>query len=221
MSDANINPAAISTIRLSRPFYATWWSALSRPTLDNYEAMLQDPNASAGTGFWWLFLAAFCGSLITIAGAAASSGLYSVFGVSSIEITTSFENATGEACASLICVVPFMAFGLLLQDATVRMYGGKGQYGKLVFLSAAYGAPLSIFFTSISAIPVIGLVISQAISIPYFLFSLYLTALTIRAVYRVGWGKSILTIATPFLLVFVGVVCTLTLFGPAIGQMFN
>src|SRR5262249_19557149 len=104
MSDANTNLTSVATFRPSRPFYAIWWSAISRPTLANYEAMLHEPNAGAGTGFWWLFLAAFCGSIITIISAAVSGGLYTLLGVSANDISMMFENTIGQVCANLICV---------------------------------------------------------------------------------------------------------------------
>ena len=182
-----------------------WTQAITDPSDQTYEAIITDPQATAGRAFGWA------------AAAAAVAAIVSAFGATLV-------GSDGGGFAALLCAVPFAAvlavIGLLIGGGIVNLIakaiGGTGTFDELINGMAAVSSPVTIISSVLTLIPSIGTFISGLL----FLYSIYLSLKVTKVVHQFGWGKAI---AANFAIVFLfacAVVCVLTLIGGEISDVF-
>ena len=137
--------------------------------------------------------------------------------------------AAGISAVTLICCLPVagvlavvgLMIGAAITQLVARLLGGLGTYSQLVYAYGAYSAPLSIVSGVVGAIPIVNL----CLGVPLLIYGIVLNVISVNAVNKFGWGKSIvaaLIIPIVFLLVVpCAVIVVLTLLGPAIGDVFS
>jgi hypothetical protein len=199
-----------------------WTSALIRPSLETYERILNDPNASPNRAYGWVFLSALIAYLISFLVGLAFSAL----GITSV---ADLGTLAGVSTITLICCLPIavilavigLMIGAAITQLAARILGGTGTYSALVYAYGAYVAPLSLVSGVVGSIPFVNL----CLGIPLLVYGIVLNVISVNAVNKFGWGKSIvaaLIIPITFLLIVpCAVIAVLALLGPAIGDVFS
>lgn len=203
-----------------------WIRALT-PSVETFEGLVRDPNASTNRAYAWVFVSALIGSAISALAQLALTGM-SIPG-------SSADSATSALFSSpwllLICGAPVAAvlavLGLMISAGITQLIAraleGTGTYSSLVYAMAAYSAPLAIISGVISSIPYINCLV-----FPLGVYSLVLNVVAVKAVHQFGWGRAIASSVLIFagilvltVLVAVVVIVVLALLGPAIGNVFS
>jgi hypothetical protein len=116
-----------------RSWLAIWMMALSRPTVQNFSMLLQDPNIGTARALKWVGASALVGSLIAWA---ISPGFIRVDAVNGL-VTWSI----GLDFVVLSTVVAFIA-DFLIMHIMAKAFGGHGSLRQIAFVCAAYTAPM-------------------------------------------------------------------------------
>lgn len=196
----------------------TWIKAVTQPSEEAYQEIINDPGASTKKANLWVFLAALAGAVI-------SSLLGSMFGSSLLggQAGVGFAGLFG----ALICAGPIAGalavLGLAISSGIIQLIanalGGEGTRQQLVYGMAAFLAPISLVSTVISGIPLL-----RILSFLLSIYGMVLTVIAVKAVNKLDWGKSVVA-SLGLLLVIVliagFVIMVLALLGPAIGNVYN
>ena len=208
--------------------FQTWFMALA-PSEANYVRIANDPNASLGRAYLWLFVALVVGGILsTLIGAVVNL----VLGPSSNPALQSLGagSVTGGALINELCIgVPIQAvlgllgltLGAVLSHGLALALGGHGRFTQLMYAISAYAVPLILVDSLVGSIPIIGLLLV----IVFLLYALLLNVVATKAVYQFGWGQAAMSgIGVPILLLVLIACVTilaLALLGPAIGKVFS
>ena len=126
-----------------------WVDALTKPSVDTFERLTDDPHATIRRAFIWMFITGALGAIVSALvnlGLTAGSGAEGILGFSSL---------------ILICLVPvgglLAVLGLIISagitQAIATVLGGEGSFSKLAYAYASYAAPLSLVSGALSSIP--------------------------------------------------------------------
>jgi hypothetical protein len=183
---------------LGRPliWYDVWWKALTKPKADTYAMLLQDPLASPGRAYWWIFLAAIITYLVSL----ANPDL--------IDLLNSFEKS-GENVGTWMAVgmVIFIPVGAGLNillvmlsaafyNVLAKVFGGTGNFARTVYLMGAYNAPFSIVIGILSIIPIV-----NCLTLPLAFYAFRLHVAAIEAAHRLNGGRATLVVLLPTLVI--------------------
>ena len=195
-----------------------WIKALTQPSEESYVEIINDPQASSKKANTWVFLAAFVAFVISILfGAVFSTDLYGGIG----------GLGFGWIFGTMICAGPvsgvFAVLGLIISSgiiqAIAKALGGEGEREQLVFVMAAYVAPISLISTFIGSIPYVS-ILGWVVSI----YAFVLNVIAVKATNKFSWGKAIASSLGILLLIgviAVAVIVILALIGPAIGNIYK
>lgn len=168
-----------------------WSQAFRKPSPATFENLLKDPAATPGRAYKWVFLVT-----MTIAAwqlmisLVLSQPLTSVAGSNNTSVTTSIvENVVSIPVSGVGAVLGLMFEAWLLQWIANRL-GGSGYYDDLVYILAAFEAPLVLISGILAAIPCIGLIAELLI----YLYALLLTTIAVRTVNHFSGGKAFLCV---------------------------
>lgn len=211
------------------PFIDSFTSALFKPSEATYQRIANDPNASFWRASLWIFLGALIGSIL-------AAPLSLLFDTTQLD---QFRQAFGEtgnaltgAAGLLLCCVPFLALlsviGAIIASGVyqlvARLLGGAGDFNGLYNAYAAFAAPLIVLSYPLGAIPLVGVCLSGLLG----LYHLVLTVIAIQAVNRFGYGKAILTVLIPILVItgccclfYVLVIAGVMSVGPQLQQLLT
>lgn len=198
----------------------TWIKALTKPSVETYEQIANDPGASAGKAYIWIAVA----SLISFIVSTSAGGLnfYSAFGgegAGAVFGSTLLILVCGGIIVPILSVLLFM-IGTGITQAIASALGGTGSFSKLAYTYASYGVPLSLVSTGLSIIPIIGLLV-----IPLGFYGIALQVIAVKAVNQFGWGKAVassfIILALVLAVVSICVIVFLVMLGPAIGNVFS
>lgn len=197
----------------TKPSYSwnqVWITALTQPSVESYEALIEDPKASANRAVIWLLISLSLSFLfvVVLGGFARSATISgSVIGTSLL-------------CAPLLAGFYIINLGIRvgITHAIARSLGGEGQFGQLFYAFAAFEAPLSILAGIFSYFQINCLVLLLG------LYGIVLSVTATMAVHRLSAGKAIVAsfglfavlIGVSILLIFI-----LALLGPQIGSVFS
>jgi hypothetical protein len=189
-----------------------WIVALTQPNEQSYSALADDPSASVGKAFAWVFVSGL-----------VSFGVASLLRLAFISTTLSTMEQARDASlglgvitiAALVCLAPLSAAmtGIfLMASAGIQQFvagalGGEGSFSRLYYVVAAYTAPISLIGTVLSVIPFLGACLSAILGF----YALALNALAIKAVNRFGWGSAVLSMLVP--VVFLVLIFIIVFFG--------
>lgn len=158
-----------------------WLSAISQPEAATFERILADPQATPKRAYRWLIfsslIAASLGFLLELVVGLATQGI--------VNPTTLISLFVGVTVGPFIGVFA-AAFNAALTQWVARGLGGQGTYSELIYVQAAYGAPLGIVIATLAAIPYINLLI-----LPLLLYAFILDLIALRSVNRFGWETAI------------------------------
>lgn len=204
----------------NKVFYEVWVDALTKPNIENYRQIVNDPSASMATALLWLTGVGFIGSLI-------SGTLQSIFGVNAVfsdvlgsgyATSTSIFGVIAGAFASLF-LTPL--FSLLITGGmhlVARALGGSGSFEKMFSGFASFWVPISLINSVLGGIPLI-----NCLTIFVSIYALVLSVISNQAVHGYDAGKAMSSsIGVPLLfgvLIF-GCIVVLVILGVAAGTPF-
>ena len=211
----------------NRWMFQTWIDALTKPNQAFYSELGKSPNATTKTAWLWVFIGTLLGGVIggvlsLIFGTQGLGQLANMLGGSELGGEFVMPAVTG-GVAGLLCGAPAGALlgtlgfgiGVYIQNWLAKLLGGEGPVDAFAYVSAAYTAPLAAISSVLGAIPLIG-VIGSLVS----LYGLYLNVLTLHSVKQLSWGKAVLVLLIPLVVVGLLVGCLLLLLGPAIAAVY-
>lgn len=216
------------------PFYQTWLKALTRPNEQNFAEMALSAGASPNKAYLWVFLTNLVNMLVAFALQGVNmrqmqqflppeAGQYFSQPAGGVGLVGALCGAPISAALSVL----FFALGVAIVQWIAKMFGGRGDYGKLAYVMGAIAAPvalLSAILTLLSAIPFIGILFGL-VSAVVGLYTLFLNITAVKGVNQFGWGQAIGSVLLPgaviFLLVCCCVVAALMLMGPMVGDIFS
>lgn len=176
-----------------------------------YEVLLQEePNPTLGKGVKWVAVAGmiagaiggFLGLIFGVAQGVPAGGLFVGWIVSVILVP--IEAVIGFVIGSAILL------------AIAKALGGQGNLGSQSYVLAAAQAPMTIISVALGTIPVAGDTFSGLAGI----YAGWLGLIAMRAAHRYGWGKAVLTVLMPVIVV-IPIICLLLLLGPVVGNVFS
>lgn len=184
------------------PWDEVWLRALTKPSAATFQELLRDPQAASGRPYKWIFFATLVGqgiALLLLTAFHQSPRLVALQKFSLISPTMKPETF---ACTLLIS--PFAAiiglwFFSHITQWFARMFDGKGTAAELIYVRAAYLAPMSIITTPLNVIPFIAYV-----NILFSFYLMVLELLAIKTVNRFGWGAAIASAFLPAIILIGG-----------------
>lgn len=162
--------------RKPKASYRVWLSALSHPRREGFAALLRDPNAGINRALGEIAAALIIGMLIIL-----------------LEVRA--LKATAVLCYTPAVVLAglagFAAYTGITQGI-VRLARGKGLYRDLIYLYAAYHAPLLIISAALLPVPVL-----RWAALGLALLALILNVFAIRQAHtvgadRIGWFPALI-----------------------------
>lgn len=226
MNEPTNTPVFDSTPPAPEPFYKVWIKAVTKPNEQAYSEIATAPDASPNKAYLWL----------------AISYIFSFFVVllvTLVSTSTRYGGSVGDALGStlitVVCAAPigaivgllFYALEVAIVQWVARLFKGTGTYSQLIYVFAAFTAPLTIvsgLISLFSLIPFIGLCFS-IISIALGIYSLFLMVTATKAVNKFGWGEAAGSVLLPGIVIALLCACLtagiLMLLGPVIGDVFS
>lgn len=202
-----------------------WLHALTRPSVETFERLINDPKASSNRGYGWVFICSTIGYVIVFlipwvfGNPIESSPISGLNGPPLHTVSTIWLVCCAPIVGALAVLVIAVQAGLT--QLITRMLGGTGSYSRLAYAFATYTAPLTIVTTVTYAIPYLNLCLAPLLAI----YTLVLMVIAINAVNQFGWGKSIASAIIIPVVIIILVACItivfLTLLAPAIGDVFS
>jgi hypothetical protein len=229
LSNAPVEPGK------AEPIYQIWLRALTRPEERTFVEIAGSPNANPNTAYLWLFLTGLVSSIITFALQGVSMRQYREFLPPEAAQVFGPEQVGGMGLLGAICGAPIAAavgvlfFAILvgLIQLIAKMFGGTGDYSRMVYTAATIAAPLNLVsavLTLLTAIPFIGILFGL-VSMVVGIYGLFLYISAVKGVNQFGWGPAAGSVLLPGL-VFVCLCACLVggafaLIGPAVGDVFS
>lgn len=204
------------------PFYEIWLKALTRPTERTYQSIVSAPGATISRAALWLFLAGLLGASVA---AIIQIGQLSRL-MSEIAESSGWAPISSAGALALWCLIPFQSgfqvawtmFYALILHFVAGAFGGSGRYGELYFALASFWAPVTLLSGVLAAIPFVG----ACLTIPISLYAIYLNALVIKSVHRVGWGAAVVTLLLPVIVtLLLVVIIVFAFFVPLLGEFMQ
>ncbi len=192
----------------------TWIRVVSGPREETFAREQANPNATLQTALIWTVLAAvvtsvlgFMQSMLFASSAQGVMGMISQMDLPPESAAMIDQMMAGGLFAGMSGVGAFLGIiispiiflvvvGIVHLIATVL--GGKGDFGRYAYLSAAIGAPVSIVNAFLGFIPVVGGCVVALLSI----YSLILNYFAIKVAYSLTSGRAIVVILIPLIIVF-------------------
>ena len=199
--------------------FQTWIRVLTGPSEATFEREKESPNATLTTALIWTIIAAvvaailgFVQSLIFASSAQGLMGMISQMDlppesaamIDQMMAGGLFAGMSGAGSLFGIFITPIVfliVVGIVHLIATVL--GGKGDFGRYAYLSAAIGAPVSIVNAFLGIIPVVGGCVVALLSI----YSLILNYFAIKVAYSLTSGRAIVVILIPLIIVLGVALC--------------
>jgi hypothetical protein len=179
-----------------------WTMVLTKPGVDTFKKILNDPQATAERAYKWIFWTGTVGMLI--------STIIAIFQLSSVrgarvDIGAALPSlGCGMLIVGIVCVV-FFAIGNAITQFIARMLGGEGEYGDFQYVAGAYSAPLIMVNIAVSAFtsPSSSLGFLAIINLALTLYQFALQVMAVKAVNNFGWGKALVTVLIPVVIIVV------------------
>lgn len=211
----------------SFPWYEAWIKAVTEPDPDSYRELLDDPKATSGRAFTWVFVVGLIVGIIQIIAGTVVLSSQGVLGEAS--------DMGGMIMLILLCAVPltgaFAALGLAIgagiTSIVAQMLGGEGTYREILYGRACYWGPATLFGSVVgllSNVPCIG-ILASIVALVVSLYTFALDVILVKAANRFGWGKAVVTVLLPSIVACAGIAGCLfvliALSGPEFNQIFS
>ncbi len=209
---ADSSPPEAAPAATSHSWTQAWLIGLTQPNLRSYTALADDPSASAGKAFAWVFVSGL-----------VASGIASLLQLALISSMLSGLKQSSDtslslglvALVTLVCVIPLSAalasVGLMIyagiEQLVAGALGGEGSFARLYYVMAAYTAPISLGAALLAIIPFLGACVGALLGF----YALGLNVLALKSVNRFGWGSAVLSMIIP--LIFIVLIFVIVFFG--------
>ncbi len=187
-----------------------WIKVLTKPSVATFAGILREGHTASGRAYTWIIMGTLIGMIarwFVLIMIALSSRL------TPFQETGLFPEMKPDMLVELLYVfmVPFLAvFGLWfhthITQWVARMFGGTGTYVELVYLRAAYLAPISIIANPLNIVPIIGGFLSLLI----ILYLALLDVIAVKTVNRFSWVAAIAAVILPSLALGLLFVCVIS-----------
>ena len=197
----------------------TWIMALTQPSEASYAEIANDPSATQDKAYIWIFISSLIGSIVSLV-------LYNLF--ESPLMAPGEEGLFGGSMfVYLLCCAPIgsllSVLGTIISVGITQwiasLLGGTGSYSELIYVVAAYSAPLALIVSPFTAIPCLG-----CLTIPLALYAALLNIIAVKTVNKFSWGQAVaasLIIPVLFIGVAIIIIFVLSLLGPTVGNIFS
>lgn len=175
-----------------------WALAITSPTPQTYEEILENPRAQ-NNPMLWVGVSSALAMVFTFGIRWLFGGLTvpdnlpaSMIGMDPAELNgfLATTSITGLVCmipvAIIAAIVVFMV-GVFFLHLWCKVVGGQGTFGNLLFAMAAFNVPLTAINGILSPVPYLGF-----LAIPLWFYTQYLTLCAVKATHRFGWGKTLI-----------------------------
>ncbi len=187
---------------MKKNFFQVWREALLRPSAATFDTLLDDPQVSITRALLWIAAATGLSTALQVSLGAlfqavlgTDSSFYTLFNFLFDDVSEGQTLGLGLLCAvpvgMLLAVMVVLVGGAILHGIS-RLFGGDGTLEDLIYLMAAYTAPISLVNGVLSPLPYIGL-----LSFFTTLYSFGLQVLAVKTVHHLGWPQAIFTVAVP------------------------
>jgi hypothetical protein len=175
-----------SNLPPARPARNVWLAALVRPSVAAYAALGQQPSASAWRAYVWVFVGALLSGAITLLAPAARQSVQAGY-------VDAFLPAS-LALSAIIAVCYLAAFAWCAQQLA-RLLKGSGSYGQLIFVCAAFSAPLLSAASILDLIPP-----ARVLLVALYVYWLALYVVAVRAVHGISRLRAIVVVLAALVL---------------------
>lgn len=209
----------------------TWIRVVSGPNEANFAQEQNSSNANLQTALIWVVLAAVVTSILgfiqSMLFASSAQGMLGMLGGMDLPPESQamidamvqgglFAGMSGAGALTGIIITPIfflIAVGIVHLIAT--LFGGRGDFGRYAYLSAAITAPISIVNGVLAFIPVLGGCVALLISI----YSIVLNYFAVKVAYSLSSGRAIAVILVPLIIVLGLVFCVGFFFAAALAGL--
>lgn len=186
-----------------------WTAVLTKPRLDTFIEVLNDPQATLRRALLWVYLGGLALSAVTlyqmVNNPLLQESINSSPEFSGVDVQAALNGTLimGVPIASALALLFFMALIYAMHWIALQLSKDKSKtqsYSKLAYLIGAIYAPLSIISIVFLLIPLLGY-----FSIFLTVYQLYLMVLAVRAVYGLDVRNGMVSVLAPmfaFLLLF-------------------
>jgi transcriptional regulator with XRE-family HTH domain len=199
----NVAAPAYERPALPKPWHEVWWIALTRPSVTAYEELAEDPRATSRRAYGWV-----------VASGLLSGFVMSSVGAKHIELIVKLNQISGPSVWEFIKLQLFLylagpvlaavsslfwlALGVWLVQWIARALGGTGTYSRLIYLFAAFHAPLG----PVQALTSVQSCLYMA-GWALWLYGVVLSVISVKAINKLGWGRAWVSVL-PLLAVTLG-----------------
>jgi hypothetical protein len=188
----------------SLPWDEVWFRALIKPSIATYEGLLRDPHATSGRAYTWLILGTLVGLVARLLIALIINQSPQLSALQKLGPSAQLKPEV-LACSLLLSPL-VVAFSLWFSSHIVQMFArmldGTGTHSQLVYLRAAYLAPVGLITNPLSAIPIVGY-----LGLLVSLYVVILEVIAVKTVNRFGWGSAIASVILPGVVLVILIVC--------------
>lgn len=158
----------------ARTWVRIWFAAVTKPTVATYQELARHPQVGSMDAWMWLL------------GSSLLSGFFMSLGPVQARTSATMDSRLALAVAifALMAVLFWASFAACIQGIARLMKGG-GNYQSLIFVFAAFNAPLILLASGLSLVPRGGVILM--VLYPYWL-ALYSVA--VRAAHQFSWMKA-------------------------------
>ena len=159
---------------VGKTWVGIWLAAVTRPSVATYQELARHPQVGSSDAWIWLLGSSLLSGLfMAVASAHGRPGA-----------AMDFSLALAVAVFALIAVLSWASFAAFIQGIARLMKGG-GNYQSLIFVFAAFNAPLILLGSGLSLVPRGG-----AILMVLYLYWLALYSVAVRAAHQLSWMKA-------------------------------
>ena len=158
----------------ARTWVRIWLAAVTKPTVATYQELARHPQVGSMDAWMWLL------------GSSLLSGFFMSLGPVQARTGTAMDSRLALAVATfaLIAVLSWASFAACIQGIARLMKGG-GNYQSLIFVFAAFNAPLILLTSGVSLVPRGGVILMVL-----YLYWLALYSVAVRAAHQFSWMKA-------------------------------
>ncbi len=189
-----------------KPLYVwtdVWTMAVTRPTVDTFDKLLQDPLVTWTRALAWLFLTGIISAVVSFNVLVSSPIFQDALAQMSAEAGLT-SDIGGSVLLSLACfVVPFAAafsvLGFLVLAWVIHIAAQRaanmsldGTFLRFFYCVAAISAPIGLLNALLVIVPLLGF-----LGLVLLGYQAYLYVLAVRAIYRLQGSTSVLVVLLP------------------------
>ena len=160
--------------RPALPWARIWLAAVTRPTVATYQELARQPHVGSLDAWIWLFGSSFLSGLL-------------ISGPVFVRARPAFDQGLALAITifAIIAVLAWAIFAVCTQGIA-RLFKGRGTFQSLIYVFAAFNAPLMLLASGLSLTPRSGLVL-----IALYFYWLVLYSVAVQGAHQFSWMKAV------------------------------